>query len=64
MNQSCIFPIGRLERKKVDLDDVKTYVDFKVIETLDYKNPYLELLGIEWAFDNDVNRNLKQWCIL
>jgi hypothetical protein len=33
---------------------------FEVIEILDEKDPYLALLRIEWAFDNDAIINLKR----
>jgi hypothetical protein len=51
-NQYCIFPVGRLEDVEVDLARVKTYIDFEVINIMDEKDPYLSLLGIDWAYDN------------
>jgi hypothetical protein len=45
---------------EVDLEGVKTYANFEVIEILDDKDPYLALFGMDWAFDNDANLNLRQ----
>lgn len=41
-----------------DLDGVKTYADFQVIEILEDKDPCPTLLGIYLDFDNDA---IKQW---
>jgi hypothetical protein len=46
---------------EVNIDGVKTKVDFEVIEIMDDSNPYPALLGIDWAFDNNVILNMKQW---
>jgi len=46
-NQYCIFPVGRLQNIEVDLDGVKTVVDFKGIEIIGEKDPYPSLLGID-----------------
>ena len=35
-------------------------VDFEVIEIIDDSTPYPVLLGIDWAFDNQVIINLKK----
>jgi hypothetical protein len=59
-NQYYIFPIGRLHNVEVDLDGVKTIVDFKVIEIMGEKDPYAVLLDIEWGYENcaiiDINK--------
>jgi hypothetical protein len=34
----------------MDIDGVRTFVDFEVIEIVDDSCPYPELLGIDWAF--------------
>jgi galactose-1-phosphate uridylyltransferase len=39
---------------------VKVKVDFEVIEIMDDYYPYPSLLGIDWAFDNNVVLNLKK----
>jgi hypothetical protein len=53
-NQYCIFPVGRLENVEINVVGVKTTVDFEVIEIMGDKDPYLDLLGIDWAYDNYV----------
>jgi hypothetical protein len=39
---------------EVDLDGMKTYVDFEVFKILYDKDPYPTLLGIDWDFNNGV----------
>ena len=58
-NQQKIVPLGRFPSVPVDIDGVDTLEDFEVIEIIDYGNPYLALLGIEWALDNLAFINLK-----
>jgi hypothetical protein len=53
-NQYKIYPIGRLEQVEVNIEGVKTKDDFEVIEIMDDSDPYPALLGIDWAFDNNV----------
>lgn len=43
----------------VDIEGASTLVDFKVIEIVDYRNPYPTLLGIDWATDMNGVINLK-----
>jgi hypothetical protein len=59
-NQYCIYPVGRLQNVEVDLDGVKTMVDFEVIEIMGEKDPYPTLLGIDWAYENFVVIDLKK----
>jgi hypothetical protein len=59
-NQYIIYLIGRLEQVEVNIDGVKTNVDFKVIEIMDDSLPYPALLDIDWALDNNDVLNLKQ----
>ena len=58
-NQHRVLPIGRLKGVIVDLDGVRTKVDFEVIEIVDDTTPYPTLLGLDWAFDNQAIINLK-----
>lgn len=44
----------------VDIDGVRSLVDFKVIEIIDDSNLFPKLLGIDWDFDNLVVINLKK----
>jgi len=59
-NRYRIFPIDILRQVKVNLDKVQTIVDFEVIEIISYTDPYLVLMGIDWAFDNLSIINLKK----
>jgi hypothetical protein len=49
-----------LEHVPVDIDRVRTFVDFKVIEIVDDSYPYPTLLGIDWAFNNSTIVDLKK----
>jgi hypothetical protein len=51
-NQHKFLPIGRLKGLTVDLDGVRTNVDFKVIEIVYGTPPYPTLLGLDWEFYN------------
>jgi hypothetical protein len=41
-----------LEHVPVDIDGVRTFADFEVIEIVDDSCSYPALLGIDWAFNN------------
>ena len=58
-NQHRVLPIGRLKGVIIELDGVRTKVDFKVIEIVDGTTPYPTLLGLDWAFENQDIINLK-----
>ena len=45
-------PFGRLDHVPVDIDGVRTFADFEVIDIVDHSCPYPALLGIDWDFDN------------
>jgi hypothetical protein len=49
-----------LEHVLVDIDGVRTFVDFEVIEIVDDNCPYPALLGIDWAFNNSTVVDLKK----
>jgi hypothetical protein len=49
-----------LEQVEVNIEGVKMKDDFEVIEIMDDSDPYPALLGIDWAFDNNVVLNLKK----
>jgi hypothetical protein len=51
-NQHRVLPIGRLKGVTLDLDGVRTKSNFEVIEIVDGTTPYPNLLGLDWAFDN------------
>ena len=58
--QQRAIPLGCLSSVLVDLDGVRNLADFEVIEIIDDSTPYPALLGIDWAFDNQVIINLKK----
>ena len=51
-NQYRIYRNGRLENVEVNIDGIKTTIDFEVIEIMDKKYPFPSLLDIDWAFNN------------
>ena len=59
-NQQAISPFGRLEHVPVDIDGVRTFANFEVIEIIDDSCPYPALLGIDWAFKNSIVVDLKK----
>ena len=44
----------------MDIDGVRTFADFEVIEIVDDSYPYPTLLGIDWAFNNSTIVDLKK----
>ena len=59
-NQQKVNPLGILSNVPVDIDGVRSLVEFEVIEIIDDSKPYPTLLGIAWDFDNLVMINLKK----
>jgi hypothetical protein len=59
-NQQVVSPFERFEHVLVDIDDVRTFADFKVMEIVDDSCPYPALLGIDWAFNNSTVVYLKK----
>jgi hypothetical protein len=59
-NQQAVSPFERLEHVPVDIDGVRTFVDFEVIEIVYDSFPYPALLGIDWAFNNSIVVDLKK----
>src|SRR5271155_3780857 len=59
-NQQRVSPLGRLPQIPVDIDGVRSFADFEVIEITGDTRPYPALLGIDWAFDNMAVINLKK----
>jgi hypothetical protein len=52
-----------LEHVPVDINGVRTFVDFEVIEIVHDSCPYPALLGIDWAFNNSTVVDLKKICM-
>jgi hypothetical protein len=44
----------------VDIDGVRTFVYFEVIEIVDDNFPYHVLLGIDWDFNNSTMADLRK----
>jgi len=59
-NQYYIFRVGRLEHVEVDVARVETKTNFEVIEIMGDKDPYPDLLGIDWAYENYAVIHLKR----
>jgi hypothetical protein len=55
-----VSPFGILEHVPVDIDGVRTFSNFEVIEIVDDSFPYPALLGIDWAFNNSTVVDLKK----
>jgi hypothetical protein len=62
-NQQVVSPFGRPEHVPVDIDRVRTFADFEVIEIVDDSCPYPVLLGIDWAFNNSTMVDLNKRCM-
>ena len=59
-NQQRVSPLGRLPQVPVDIDGVRSFAEFEVIEIIGDSRPYPTLLGIDWAMDNTAVINLKK----
>jgi hypothetical protein len=59
-NKQAVSPFGRLEHVPMDINEVRTFADFEVIEIVDDSCPYPALLGIEWAFNNSTMVDLNK----
>jgi hypothetical protein len=59
-NQQAVSPFGRLEHVPMDIDGVRTFADFEVIEMVDDNCRYPALLGIYWDFKNSTMVDLKK----
>ena len=44
----------------MEVEGLRTYTDFEVIDIVDDTNPYPTLLGIDWAIDNHTIINYKK----
>ena len=59
-NQAKMQPIRRVSNLVVDVEGMKTYVNFDVIEFVDGGGSYPPLLGIGWANDSMAMINFKK----
>ena len=46
-NQEKVLPIGRRSQVPIDIEGLRTFADFEVINIVDDTNPYPALLGID-----------------
>jgi hypothetical protein len=51
-NQQVVSHFGRIDHVPIDIDGIRSFADFKVIEIVDDSCPYPTLLGIDWVFNN------------
>jgi hypothetical protein len=58
-NKQRVLPIGRLNGVILDLDGVRSTIEFEVIEIVDDTTTYPVFLGLDWAFDKQAIINLK-----
>jgi hypothetical protein len=47
----------------VDIDGVRTFAYFEIVEIVDDNFPYPALLGIDWALGNSIVVDLKKICM-
>jgi hypothetical protein len=59
-NQKAVSPFGRLEHVPVDIEGVRKFADFEVIEIVDDSFPYPAMLGIDWDFNNSTVVDLNK----
>ena len=59
-NQAKVHPIGHVSNLVVDIEGMKTHVDFDVIEVIEDDGSYPALLGIGWANDSMAVINFKK----
>ena len=50
-NQAKVLPVGRLSQVQVDIKGLHTFAENEVINIVYDTNPYLALLGIDWAME-------------
>jgi hypothetical protein len=62
-NQQDFNPFGRLEHVPMDIDGLRMFANFEVIEIVDDSFPYPALLGIDWAFINSTVDDLNKRCM-
>ena len=60
VNQLKVLPIGRLTQVPIEVEGLRTYVDFEVIDIVDEINPYHALLGIDCEIENQTIINFKK----
>ena len=59
-NQEKVLPIGRWSQVQVDIEGLRNFADFEVINIVDDTNPYPMLLGIDWVMGNQTIIKFKR----
>ena len=59
-NQLKVIPIDKLTQVPVEVEGLRTYANFEVIEIVDETKPYPTLLGIDWEIYNQTIINFKK----
>ena len=59
-NQQKIIPLGRLSNILVDIDGVKVWAEFEVIQIVEDADSYPALLRLDWAIDMGGIINFKK----
>ena len=59
-NQSKVLPIGQLTQVPIEIEGLRTYADFEVIDIVDDTNLYPALIGIDQAIENQTIINFKK----
>ncbi len=59
VKQQAVCLYGIFKHVHMDIDEVRNFADFEVIEIVDDSCLYPTLLGIDWAFDNLTVIDLK-----
>ena len=59
-NELKVIPIGRLTQVLVEVEVLRTSIEFEVIDIVDDTNPYPTLIGIDWEIDNQTIINFKK----
>ena len=59
-NQSKVLPISLLTQVHVEVECLRTYTNFEVIDIINDTNPYPALLWIYWVIDNQTIIDFKK----
>ena len=60
-NQAKVQPIIHVSNLVIDVEGMRTCIDFDVIKAVDGGGSYPMLLGIGWANDSMAMMNFKKW---
>ena len=63
-NQAKVSPIGRVPHLPIEMEGLKTYAQFEVIEIADNTNPYPTFLGVGWEMENLAVINFKKMTMM